>query len=70
MATLQSSSSHDLHQLSFQMEISAGRAMNADSLKGFQNYIKADSLGKEDQKGSHSQNLPRLPGSNLIKRRE
>lgn len=44
--------------------------MNADSLKGFQNYIKADSLGKEDQKGSHSQNLPRLPGSNLIKRRE
>lgn len=44
--------------------------MNADILKSFQDYIKADDLGIEDQKESHSQSLPRFPGSNLIKRRE
>lgn len=70
MATLLSCSSHDLHQLPFQMEISTDWSVNTDFLKGSQDYIKAGDLGTEDQKGSHSQSLPRFPGSNLIKKRE
>lgn len=70
MATLLSCSSHDLHQLPFQMEISIDWSVNTDFWKGFQDYIKAGNLGTEDQSESHSQSLPRVPGSNLIKKRE
>lgn len=70
MGTLLSCSSPDLNQLSFQMEISTDWLVNADFLKIFQDYIKADDLGIEDQKESHSQSLPWFPGSNVIKHRE
>lgn len=70
MVTPPSCSSQDLHQLPFQMEISAEWPVNTDFLKRFQDYIKEGDLGTENQKESHSQILPRFPGSKLIKKNE